>query len=124
MFIGTDRKIPVLKSLAQLFHTGRLARTGYLPGGPARDVDPDVGLQAEVEPADGGVWLLRVSSRRFAQYVQVDVPGFAPDDSWFHLPPGGSRTVRLRPEPGSGPVGEPRGRVRAFNADAQATVSP
>jgi class I fructose-bisphosphate aldolase len=30
VFIPSDRKTPVLKSLAQLFNTGRLARTGYL----------------------------------------------------------------------------------------------
>ena len=30
VFISSDRKTPVLKSLAQLFNTGRLARTGYL----------------------------------------------------------------------------------------------
>jgi class I fructose-bisphosphate aldolase len=30
IFIPSDRKPPVIKSLAQLFNTGRLARTGYL----------------------------------------------------------------------------------------------
>jgi beta-mannosidase len=101
---------------------GVLARAGYLPGGPARATDPDVGLQAGLVEADEGEWLLCVSSRRFAQYVQVDVPGFVPDDSWFHLPPGGSRDVRLRPEHGSGH--EPKGRVRALNSATQAVVSP
>ncbi|MGA2837929.1 MAG: glycosyl hydrolase [Acidimicrobiales bacterium] len=100
----------------------RMATTGYLPGGPGRDMDPDVGLQAGVEPADGGVWLLHVSSRRFAQYVHVDVPGFVASDSWFHLPPGGARTVLLRPDAGS--VGEPMGRVRALNSAVPCSVSP
>ncbi len=101
---------------AELVDAGGRVRSscGYLPGGPARGNDPDLGLQAVVEPTDEGMWLLRVSSRRFAQYVQVDVPGFVADDSWFHLPPGGSHTVRLRPE--SGPGREPKGRVRALNS--------
>ena len=99
-----------------------LARCAFLPGGPSRADDPDVGLQAEVEPADGGVWILRVSSLRFAQYVQIDVPGFVAGDSWFHLPPGGSRLVALRPEAGSDR--EPRGRVRSLNSKAEAAVSP
>ena len=35
------------------------------------------------------------------------MPGYVSRDSWFHLPPGGSRTVRLVPEPGSGaPIAE------------------
>ncbi len=101
-----------------------LSRVGYLPGGPARETDPDVGLQAEIEPADGEVWRLLVSSRRFAQHIQIDVPGFAPDDSWFHLPPGGSREILLRPESGTEPGSEPRGRVRALNSATLGVVSP
>jgi beta-mannosidase len=53
-----------------------------------------------------------VRTRRFAQWVAIDVPGFAPDDSWFHLAPGGERTVTLRPFVEGKP---PRGRVRALN---------
>jgi beta-mannosidase len=98
-----------------------VARAAFQPGGPARALDPDVGRQATVGPVDGDAWLLRVSSRRFAQYVQVDVPGFAADDSWFHLPPGGERLVTLRPEPGHAPA--PKGRVRALNSAVAATVS-
>jgi beta-mannosidase len=99
-----------------------LATTGYLPGGPARAMDPDVGLQAEVEPVDGGAWKLNISSRRFAQYVHVDVPGFVASDSWFHLAPGGTRSVLLRPEAGS--ALEPKGRLRALNSAAPCSVSP
>jgi len=101
---------------------GRVAAVEYLPGGPARPFDPDVGLQADLEPVDGTSWLLRVSARRFAQFVQVDVPDFVADDSWFHLPPGGERTVVLRRR--SGPDREPKGRVRAVNSGAWAAVSP
>ena len=52
----------------------------------------------------------------------IDVPGFVAGDSWFHLPPGGSRSVELRPEAGSDR--EPRGRVRCLNSKAEAAVSP
>jgi len=80
-----------------------------------------VGLQAEVEAVDGGVWHLQVSARRFAQYVQVDVPGFVADDSWFHLPPGGTRATVLRPCPGAPEA--PRGWVRALNSVVPGAVS-
>jgi len=97
-----------------------LAGTTFLPGGPKRPSDPDVGLQAVLEPVDGGAWHLRVSTQRFAEYVQVDVPGYRPDDSWFHLRPGGSRTVVLQPE--AGHASTPRGRVRALNSRSLAVV--
>ncbi len=99
-----------------------LASTGFVPGGPARPVEDDVGLEARLEPAGGGAWSLHISARRFSQYVHVDVPGYVPDDSWFHLPPEGARVVSLAPEPGSG--AEPRGKVRALNARSEARVSP
>ena len=98
-----------------------LAGTAYLPGGPVREIDPDVGLQARAEPVDGSTWLLTVSTVRVAQYVQVDVPGFAASDSWFHLPPGGSRQLTLRPEPGT--AGGPSGVLRALNSSAGGRVS-
>ena len=99
-----------------------LASAGYLPGGPARERDPDVGLQVELAAVDGGAWQLSVSSRRFAEYVSVDVPGYVPDDSWFHLAPGTSRPVRLAPEAGT--TSPPRGRVRALNSGAHASLAP
>lgn len=97
-----------------------LAQGTFLPGGPIREIDPDVGLQARVDPADGEAWLLHVSTQRFAQFVQVDVPGFAASDSWFHLPPGGARTVRLVPGPGA--AAAPSGSIRALNSAAAGRV--
>ena len=38
---------------------------------------------------------LRVTTRRFAQWVSVSAPGYRPSDSWFHLPPGSERIVTL-----------------------------
>jgi beta-mannosidase len=98
------------------------ASADFLPAGPARQRDPDVGLQVELRSADGGEWHLTVSSRRFAQYVSVDVPGYLPDDSWFHLPPGVPRSIRLSPEPGT--THGPRGRARALNSAAAASFGP
>ena len=46
------------------------------PVGRPATVEPDVGLQAALEPADGGAWPSTITARRFAQYVHVDVPGF------------------------------------------------
>ncbi len=92
------------------------AASSFLPGGPGRVPEPDVGLQARLEPVDGGSWILRVSTARFAQYVQVDVAGFAASDSWFHLAPGASRALVLRPEPGR--TCGPSGHVRALEFGA------
>jgi beta-mannosidase len=83
----------------------------YLPLGPGRPQEPDLGLEA-VAGLVGDTWQLTVRTQRFAQWVVIDVPGFAPQDSWFHLAPGSQRTVMLR-QLAAGTT--PKGRVRALN---------
>ena len=72
-----------------------LSEVSFLPLGLGRPVEPDVGLRAVARPAGEGGWMLDCSTRRLAQSVVVDVPGFVPSDSWFDLAPGRTRTVHL-----------------------------
>ncbi len=83
----------------------------YLPSGSGRAREPDIGLEAHAAPV-GDAWELSVRTRRFAQWVAIDVPGFALGDSWFHLAPDSERIIVLRPRGGET---TPRGRVRALN---------
>ncbi len=85
----------------------------------------EIGLQAGLELTDDQVWSLSVSTRRFAQFVAVDVPGFRAADSWFHLEPGGTQVTRLYPERAPEPArdGAPIGQVRALNSVEGARVS-
>ena len=91
---------------------------GDLPFQPDMGVSHYFGVGVYLFPLED----MRRAAPRFAQYIQIDVPGFAASDSWFHLPPGGSRTVLLRAEPGC--EHEPKGRLRALNSVAQGSVSP
>jgi beta-mannosidase len=99
---------------------GPVAEEVHLPIGQARPVEPDVGLEARARRA-GDVWEVEVATRRFAQWVTLEVPGHLPLDSWFHLAPATARTVALVPdpaapaEPGGGGL---RGTVRALNSAA------
>jgi len=97
-----------------------VAEAVHLPTGQARPLEADLGLAAAASPGDGGSWDLGISTRRFAQWVVVEVPGYEPSDSWFHLPPGGRRTVCL--EPGAGAGAAPSGQVRALNATVAARI--
>ena len=83
----------------------------YLPRGPDRPREPDLGLAATSRRV-GKDWELTVRTRRFAQWVALDVPGFALEDSWFHMAPDSERTVMLHP---LAPDISPKGRVRALN---------
>jgi beta-mannosidase len=81
-------------------------------GFPSARVE-DVGLEARAVAVDDGGFAVTISTRDFAQSVAVEAEGFLADDSFFHLAPGGSHVILLRP------AGEPRplaGTVAALNA--------
>ncbi len=98
-----------------------LARASFLPGGLPRPVQAEIGLQASLEQVDEKAWSLTVSTRRFAQFICVDAAGYRPDDSWFHLEPGGATVIGLHPLDPSDAA--PRGHVRALNTTETARIS-
>jgi beta-mannosidase len=96
-----------------------IAEAFHFPAGMAFPSEADLGLIAHASArADGGADLV-VKSRRFAQGVQIEVPGMSPDDDCFHIAPGGERMVRLRRVAGDGPV---RGQIQALNAASATTI--
>ncbi len=95
-----------------------LARAHYLPGGPARCREADVGLRAQAWPEAAGSWSMTVSSERFAQYVSIDAPGFRASDSWFHLAPRETLELQLDGDPGR-PL---QGALRSLNSVAAARI--
>jgi beta-mannosidase len=65
-----------------------------------------LGLGATLGSRREGAWDLRITSRRFAYCVRVNVPGFSASDDAFSVEPGGERTICLRGlEPGATPAG-------------------
>lgn len=90
----------------------------HLVGGPDRPVQDSVGMSATCERR-GDDWFLTVATVGAAQYVATDLAGFRPADSWFHLAPGMSRTVRLIP---IWDAARPSGRVRALNSMTEVPI--
>jgi beta-mannosidase len=83
------------------------------------DAMAEIGLTARATHDDVG-WVLEIGTTHLARWVAIDVPGYQPDDSWFHLGPAGRRTVRLVAERGVSI--KPRGYVRALNSRSEAAV--
>lgn len=92
-----------------------LSQASFLAGARLRPVDPHLGLDAVARQDGPEGWILDVSTTRFAQWVQIEIDGWQPDDSWFHLLPGCTRSIRLRPR-ADVVHGPPRGEVTALNA--------
>jgi len=111
-----------------------VSQVHWLPGGPCRQVEGHLGLTAHAHPAAAGSWDLHVATRRFAQSVAIDAPGWRPSDSWFHLEPGGTRVVRLHPERSASLTGgvrsgedvherPPIGVIRALNLQSPVSIA-
>ena len=99
-----------------------VARCGvvHLPAGVTR---PSSRTSVWKRTSEGdGTWVLTVSTRRFAQWVVVEVPGFWPDDSWFHLR---ARVLEdhCARTPRSARTASPAGEVRALNSVKSARFS-
>eukprot|EP00903_Cladosiphon_okamuranus_P000952 g950.t1 len=51
----------------------------------------------ELRPGQDGNWWLEVTAKRFLQSVSLSLPGYVPDDNWFHLAPGGVKRINTYP---------------------------
>ena len=101
---------------AKLIVDGALrCETFWFPAGLSNTREQDIGLTAEILSRDDGDAVLRLTTRRFAQSIAIDVSGFVPADNGFHLAPGQSRDVALRRK-SAAPRTTARGNVCALNA--------
>ena len=100
-----------------------VARADYLPAVRSASAIRTSGFRWNSRPADGGVWLLSVSSRRFAA---IHLGGRAGLRSRRLVVPSRPRDVRGRSGwcPRRAPTSPPRGRVRALNSAAHASFAP
>jgi beta-mannosidase len=99
----------------------RLAQAFHFPEGLPSQRLRDIGLAARAQMNDDGSAELTVTTRGFAQSISVDVPGFVAQDEYFHLEPGGTRTLRLVPQSARA-VPALRGSVSALNAWTAASL--
>lgn len=83
----------------------QLGRSFYFPGGLNARADADIGLCAHARMLDEQTAMLTVETKRFAQGIHFDIPGFAADDEYFHLPPASTAHVILRSSGGHSPAG-------------------
>jgi beta-mannosidase len=102
---------------------GKAAQAFHFPLGLPSAREPDVGLTATAHARSDGGFDLALRARRFAQSVVVDADGFLPSDAWFHLPPGGERTIELRRTPGETPPRGLKGTVQALNAEVATKIA-
>jgi beta-mannosidase len=92
----------------------------HFPTGFSSTVEYDVGLTVETLPTgEGPEREIVVSTRRLAQSVTIDAPGFVADDNGFHLAPGQRRRITLRPS-GRPRPSFARNSASALNAETAA----
>lgn len=109
----------------QLHDQGReVAQTVYLPLGPSRPVQNDIGLAGTVRRNASDNWIVEVTTEALAQRVTISSPGWRPARSWFHLAPGTKRTVELHPVAADCAERQPRIKVGSLNSRHAVLLRP
>lgn len=93
-----------------------IAEAFHFPRGRAAAMAP-ASLSATLRQ-DAAGWVLDLSADRFAQSIAIEAEGFLPSDNWFHLAPGGVKTIRLAPRAGTDPAAKPTGEIRGPSIEA------
>ena len=75
--------------------SGQITRAFHFPAGLSAARGASVGLSAKAVMTDAVTAELTIHTQRFAHGIYFDIPGFQPDDDYFHLPPGGEVRVTL-----------------------------
>jgi beta-mannosidase len=85
----------------------------------------DAGLTAVIEPVDpaAGRWRVVLQAQRLALFVHFEVPGFLPDDDYFHLAPGARRVVTLLTVAQDDAANPPCGWVHTLQGDHPVALS-
>ncbi len=89
-----------------------LGRAFHFPCGYPHARAGDLGVEAVAEPAGKGAWRVTLRTKKLALAVAFDARGYAAEDEFFHVEPGGERTVTLR----STCTDKPPGRIVPLNA--------
>ena len=74
----------------------QLAQAFHFSGGLSTHPEGDLGLSASASKLNAKTALLTVRTKRLAQCVHVDIPGFQADDDYFHLAPHTETQITLR----------------------------
>jgi beta-mannosidase len=75
----------------------RLADAFHFPLGLPNTRQQSIALTADAERRLDGSVALTVRAEEFAQYVEIDAGCSVPDDNYFHIAPGGERTIIFPP---------------------------
>lgn len=70
-----------------------------------------------------GIWWLELTTGQFAQSVHLDFEHFLAEDDWFHLAPGRTRRIALRPRDGMASGQRPQGTLRHLGSRTIQTLS-
>ncbi len=97
-----------------------LSQASYFPGGFDNARAEDLGLEATLTALSEREWKLLVSSKRFAQALAIDLPGFSLPDCYFDLAPGAARELTLVAERAGA---TPRGFVQPLNAQGPTRIN-
>lgn len=91
------------------------------PLGRAFPVRGTLDVDVQTTLSDDGTYAVRIQAQRFVQALSIEAPGFRVEDNYFHLGPGQSRSVTLKPITGGARL---QASLGALNASQRLRLAP
>jgi beta-mannosidase len=98
-----------------------IAHAFHFPEGLPNTREGDIGLTAQAFRQSDGTLELVARTQKFAQSIEISMPGFAAQNEYFHLAPDTTRRVLLTPVRLGAEV-MPRGEIRALNTRSASRI--
>jgi len=85
----------------------------YFPNSALPRIEGKVNSKATLAECKDGAYVLELSCEKFLYAVNIEMPGFIPDENYFHLMPGVSKSIKTYRV--NGALGRVKGYISAIN---------
>jgi len=101
----------------------QVAEAFHFPLGTPQGIEGEVGLSAMARRVGDGTFELQIQTKKFAQAVHTEVPGFVADDQYFHMTPNSMRRMHLKPRASRDGTAVPEGVIHCLNSAAVSRIA-
>jgi len=92
---------------------GEMNTAFYFPNRSLPRAEDSANLAATMSECDDGSYVLELTCEKFLYALNIDMPGFIPDENYFHLMPGTSK--RIKTHRYNGALSRVKGYISAIN---------
>lgn len=91
----------------------------YFPNSELPRIEEKVNLKSLIRESNEHAYILELSSDKFLYAVNIDIPGYFPDDNFFHMMPGVPKLIEIKKGEGTNAA---KGYISAVNMNEDVRI--